>query len=228
MKRHEEPITYEDIMTLANACTDIEVFAKTWFPRYFYEPFAEFHRELHKLGNQEKFLCIAAPRNHAKTTNFTLLKTLFSIAYRLKKFILIISDTYDQAVLFLESIKNELENNDNFKLTYQLSLKINREDRILISCGDEFEIFIRAMGAGQKLRGLKFREQRPDLIICDDIENNEGVLSADRRKKLKRWFFGALIPALAQTREDKESDNIMPQVIIIGTVLHHDSLLSNV
>jgi predicted phage terminase large subunit-like protein len=52
--------------------------------------------------------------------------------------------------------------------------------------------------------------------VVDDLENDELVANKERRVKLERWFFGSVLPAL--------SDN--GRLIIIGTILHYDSLLN--
>jgi len=165
------------------------------------------------MSDQERFLAIAAPRGHAKSTGFTFLKPMKGVAYRLNKFILIVSDTYEQACLFLEDVINEFEKNTTFTRFYNLEITKKRDDRIVIND----ECMIRAMGAGQKFRGLKFRHYRPDLIICDDIENDEMVENPKRREKLRKWFWGALKPMLS----DKG------RLVVIGTILHEDSLLAN-
>jgi predicted phage terminase large subunit-like protein len=72
-----------------------------------------------------------------------------------------------------------------------------------------------AKGAEQKLRGLKWENKRPDLIVCDDMENDEAVVNADRREKFRRWFYGALMPSRAKGGK----------IIVVGTILHMDSLL---
>ncbi len=56
---------------------------------------------------------------------------------------------------------------------------------------------------------------RPDLIVCDDIENDECVMNKDRREKFRRWFYGALLPCRAQNGE----------IRIVGTILHMDAML---
>jgi predicted phage terminase large subunit-like protein len=67
------------------------------------------------------------------------------------------------------------------------------------------------------MRGLKWNNRRPDLIVGDDLENDEIVMNPDRRNKFKRWFYGAVMPCLS-----------MGGVIrIVGTILHEDSLLNN-
>ena len=74
---------------------------------------------------------------------------------------------------------------------------------------------IDAVGSGQKLRGRRHGARRPDLIVLDDIENDQEVYSPEGRQKLERWYFGAVSKA-----GDRYTD-----IVCIGTVLHHDSLL---
>jgi predicted phage terminase large subunit-like protein len=66
------------------------------------------------------------------------------------------------------------------------------------------------------VRGLKWDQKRPDLILCDDLEGDEQVLNKDRREKFRRWFYGALLPC-------RSRDGI---VRVVGTILHLDSLLN--
>jgi predicted phage terminase large subunit-like protein len=72
-----------------------------------------------------------------------------------------------------------------------------------------------AKGAEQKLRGLNWDGSRPDLILCDDLENDELVMNKERREKMRRWFNSALLPC-------RSSSGV---VRVVGTILHMDSLL---
>lgn len=80
--------------------------------------------------------------------------------------------------------------------------------------GEQFRIIVR--GAEQRVRGLKWNSKRPDLIVCDDLEGDEQVQSKDRREKLHKWFYAALLPC-------RSKEGI---VRIVGTVMHLDSLLN--
>ena len=55
-------------------------------------------------------------------------------------------------------------------------------------------------------------------MIFDDIENDENIKSAEQRQKLYHWFTKAAIPALARGG----------RAVIIGTILHFDSLVNKV
>jgi predicted phage terminase large subunit-like protein len=184
----------------------------------------DFHHECWDLCcGPEKFVAIAAPRGHAKSTGVTLGYGLATLLFRERKFMLLVSDTEAQASLFLGAFKQELQ--DNQELIDLFGLKRNdkgfvvfakdTETDIIVECEDGHKFRIIAKGAEQKLRGLIWNGSRPDIIMCDDMENDELVLNKERREKMRKWFKGALLPC--------RSDNGI--VRMVGTILHADSLL---
>ena len=184
----------------------------------------EFHKECWELCcSNEKFVAISAPRGHAKSTAVTLGYGLATLLFRERKFMLLVSDTEAQASLFLGTFKQELQ--DNSELIELFGIKKNEkglvqfakdtETDIIVECQDGHKFRIIAKGAEQKLRGLIWNGSRPDIIMCDDMENDELVLNKERREKMRKWFKGALLPC--------RSDSGI--VRMVGTILHSDSLL---
>lgn len=173
----------------------------------------------------DRFVAIAAPRGFAKSTAITFSFTLAAILFRERQYILLISDTESQAVNFLNLIKQELNENEDIRRLFQL--KLNEKGTPLLLKDSEADLIgvfsdgmkfrIQAKGSEQKLRGLLWNGQRPDLIVCDDMENDEIVMNKDRRDKFKRWFYGALLPS-------RSKNGIIRYV---GTILHMDSMLEN-
>lgn len=163
-------------------------------------------------------IAIAAPRKHAKSTAITLVYVLACVLFRERSYVLVLSDTITQAQQFLREIKTELAENDKLRTLFQVKefLK-DTEDDVIFSFQDGTQVRISAKGSEQKLRGLKWNNKRPDLIVGDDLENEELVLNPERREKFKRWFYGALVPCLAHNGV----------IRIVGTILHEDSLLNN-
>jgi len=185
-----------------------------------------FHKECWELcTSQEKYVAIAAPRGHAKSTAITLGYGLATLLFRERKFMLLVSDTESQSSLFLGLFKQELQ--DNTELVDLFGIKRNdkgvveflknSETDIVVECTDGHKFRIIAKGAEQKLRGLIWNGSRPDIIICDDMENDELVMNKERRDKMRRWFNGALLPSLADRGI----------VRMVGTILHSDSLLES-
>ena len=182
------------------------------------------HKEWWDLCTSDyRYVAIAAPRGHAKTTAITISYGLASILFRNKRYLCVVSDTESQACQFIGAIKQELvENQDLIKL---FGTKLNEKGETHFIKDSESDIIgqfadgkmfrIVAKGSEQKLRGMLWNGQRPDLIIGDDLENDEIVLNKERREKFRRWFFGALVPMLSQTG----------QIRLVGTILHMDSML---
>ena len=182
-------------------------------------PTPEFHKEIWNLvTSNSKQVAIAAPRYHAKSTAVTHAYTLASVLFRESRYVLIVSDTVTQAVQFLGDIKKELLENDDLRSLFGIKdFPKDTEDDLIVEMEDGHTFRIQAKGSEQKLRGLKWANLRPDLIIGDDMENDEIVMNKDRRMKFKRWFYGALIPCVSSTGK----------IRIVGTILHLDSLLEN-
>lgn len=166
--------------------------------------------------SKHPFVAIAAPRGHAKSTAITHSFTLASICMRERSFVLIVSDTEAQSKLFLNDIKKEfLDNEDLIKVFEIKGLIKDQETDFIVEFHDGHQARIVAKGSEQKLRGLKWHGKRPDLIICDDLENDEIVMNDDRRKKFRAWFLSALVPC-------RSASGIIRYV---GTILHMDSQL---
>lgn len=187
----------------------------------------EFHREAWELCcSPHKYVAIAAPRGHAKSSGVTLGYGMSTLLFRERKFMLLVSDTEAQAALFLGMFKTALQNNKDLIELFGLALNEkglvqfikDTENDIIVAFQDGHKFRIIAKGAEQKLRGLIWNGSRPDIILCDDMENDELVMNKDRREKMKRWFKGALLPCI--------SDRGI--VRMVGTILHMDSLLENI
>ena len=182
------------------------------------KPIPDLHREMWKLCcSKHPRVVLAAPRGHAKSTAITHAFTLAMMLSGLKSFCLLVSNTESQAAEFLGSIKDELNENEALAATFGIR-KLVKETETNVICqfhnGNKFRIL--AKGSEQKLRGIKWRNKRPDLIICDDLEDDEQVMSPERREKFRNWFMNALIPAGSGSC----------WVRVVGTVMHLDSMLN--
>ena len=189
-------------------------------------PFKEFHRDLWEVctNQQDQFIAVCAPRRHSKSTTVTVSYTIAATLFRQAKFVIIVSDTVSQSVLFLGQIKQILEDSKQIQSLFGIPTDEKgviyekcTEDDIIIRFNDGRKFRIMAKGAEQKLRGLLFEGSRPDLIICDDILNEELVANKDRRDKLRRWFYGSLVPC-------RSKDG---RIILIGTPMNLDDILES-
>lgn len=165
-------------------------------------------------NNKPDNLAYAAPRGNAKSTIVSFACAIWSAVYAKKHYIIIVSDTADQANDFLSNIRTEFEDNDLLIDDFGELTGLVWTNSDIILKGEA--VRIQALGAGKKVRGRRYKQWRPDLIICDDLENDENIQSPDQRKKMESWHSKALSKA-GDERTDK---------IVIGTIMHYDSLLA--
>jgi len=201
--------------------TDFAFFCKYYLPHYFNKPYSPMHLELttkiealpQKIEGEK--IALASPRGSAKSTVASTAQILWNICNSYKKYILLIKDTYEQASLDLLGIKEELEENPIIHRDFgDLVGNPWGKDQIVSSN----DIMVQALGSGMKIRGRRYREKRPDLVILDDIENDENTNTPEQRNKLENWFNKAVMKV-----GTPETD-----FFYIGTILHYDSLLSKI
>ena len=181
---------------------------------------APFHPEMNEeLANdshlQTSFVCF---RGSAKSTLGTVNHTVWRICRHSGEtplFIIIISQTQNVASAFLQSIKWEIQFNPKIKYYYGELYDPNRTwSKTRIETKNN--VCVQAAGSLQQIRGFQFMNQRPQLIILDDIESESNSDTADARAKLAQWIEGAVIPSL---------DPNWSRIIMIGTIIHNDTYL---
>jgi len=163
----------------------------------------------------DKQVALAAPRGHAKSTIAGLVCFLYEAAHKKFKNGMLVSDSSEQAEMFLAEIRDEAENNEDLIRTYPglAPGKPWKENVLTFKCG----IRIEALGQGKKFRGRKRKGTRPDFIIVDDLENEDICASYDRRLKLRRWIYATLLPAM---------DPVTGRIRFMGSIIHGDGALA--
>ncbi len=174
----------------------IESFAGMYIsPRYDdAKPTPDFHREAWAAyaSDEPNVECIA-PRDHAKTTALTVDYGLAEVMFRKSSYVILIGSTEEKAQEIFNNISDELHNNEELRRDFfiaQLESDTKTEVVVRHTDGHRFRILVR--GAEQRIRGAMWNGKRPDLIICDDMEDDEQVENKERRAKFRRWFFRAL------------------------------------
>ncbi|MBF0161759.1 MAG: phage terminase large subunit [Magnetococcales bacterium] len=206
------------------ALKEFQFFAKTYFPHYISRHDSLLHTYLyHRLPQVVRArrpgvkLAIAAPRGEAKSTLVTQLFTLWCAITGRRRYIPIIMDSQHQAAAMLESIKAELESNRRLQLDFPDDCgagAVWKAGVMVTNSGTK----IQAFGSGRRMRGLRHGCHRPDMVICDDLENDVNVRSRIQRDRLEEWLRTTVLKLGA-------ADDSM-DVLVVGTLLHHDSLLA--
>lgn len=190
--------------------SSLERFVDTYLSHLAYKKRPKFHREIintiEDLGIMRSLFI--APRGFAKSTLCSRFFPLWLAVYGKKKDIFLISATIPLAKENLRIIRNEIEGNEKLVEDFgELQSDKWTEEHLVLTNG----AIIRAKGQGFQIRGF-----RPDMIICDDLEDDSVIYSKEQRDKLENWFFRTLLPTL------KPDQNL----VYIGTKLHQFALIS--
>ena len=180
---------------IASCLADPLLFMQTYLPHYFPSDPASCHDEWCEIASAPGFNIIGAPRDHAKTTVITFGLRVYRIANKRRKYIMLGSDTHEQATRFTVSIKIELE--DNPRLRHDFSDVVGKtrqwsDDQFVTKGGTMVE----ALGRGDKWRGKKFGPYRPDDIGLDDLESNASVKSPTVTKAIIEFITDEVLPCM--------------------------------
>ncbi len=193
-------------------------FFSIYLSHYIKFPFAAFHHEMFRITEDLllRFVVLVAFRGSGKSTIMTLSYVIWSIVgLQKRKFVLILSQTQNQAKTHMANIKRELESNELLKADIGPFEEISDEwgsNSIVLS---NFGARITIASTEQSIRGLRHGEHRPDLVICDDVEDLNSVKTREGRDKTFQWLTGEVLPIGDQNTK----------ILIIGNLLHEDSLL---
>lgn len=181
-----------------------------------------FHKEIWGLltDTEKERILLAIPRDHAKTT-LAKLVVIWYWLFTPHRFCVYLSNTAPIAKGACRDII-EFLSHDNFIEVFGTirMLKQSENEGLWI-----FELpyknglkrcVLRGLGQGQQMRGINIDNQRPDIAVVDDVEDNENTESEAQQKKLDKWVFGPFLKALARQKK----------IIWLGNMLSKTSLLA--
>lgn len=193
-------------------------FFHLYFSEYVKHPTANFQREMFQLTEDEniKMAVIIAFRGSAKSTIMTMSYPLWAIlGKQQKKCVVIISQTQQQVRTHFSNLKRELESNEILRNDLGALEEESDEWGSYSLVLPKFNARIIAASSEQSIRGIRHGANRPDLIICDDVEDISSVKTKEGRDKAFSWLTGEVIPLGDQNTK----------ILMIGNLLHEDSLL---
>lgn len=183
-----------------------------------------FHQELTDylndfLENPTNRIAWSVPRGHAKSTYLSNMYPIYNIVYNLRQFILILSETQDGAKMFTDFVNNQLKENEKLREDFGEMMSPNSRENVR----DNSEKFITlnnimvASGSTQKqLRGMRFLNARPDMIIMDDLESEKNTNTPELRQKNLIWYTKTVNPL---------GDPQRTAFIYMGTLVNPNGLL---
>jgi hypothetical protein len=140
-------------------------------------------------------LALGLPRGFGKTTLVKLF-ILFCILFTNKRFILVISSTAGLAENIVSDVWDMLLENNIIKVFGDFRLGIEKDTQNLKKFGFRGrDIIFAGLGAGTSLRGLNLKNERPDVMIFEDIQTAECAESQTQSDALERWMYGTAMKA---------------------------------
>lgn len=195
---------------------DILTWGKALFPEKFSLPFClELHGYFIDIRGDD-FTNTKAPRNHAKTAIKCFLIPLFQALEEPETFrhYINVQATREKALAINVSIKSEIEENELIRELYGDMRGERWTDwQFILSSG----VIFTAISAGQSIRGLNYRQIRPDYTLVDDLYNEEDINNMESTAKKNAWLMGSLYPARAKSR--RTSFHVQ------GTAINHYDIL---
>jgi len=194
-----------------------------WFFSFYFAEFityetAPFQHEMMAMTEDEdtKLHVVIAFRNSGKSTIFNESYALWSIFGRQqRKFILILGQTQTQAQQYLQNIKNKLEQSQLLKNDLGPFQEESGQWGASALVIPRFNAKIMIGSVEQSIRGLRYNQYRPDLIIVDDVEDLGSAKTKEGRDKVWNWLNGEVIPA-----GDRNT-----KMIVVGNLVHEDCSL---
>ncbi len=198
----------------------IESFAGTFLsPRYDNRAATpQLHRDAWALYSSPapQVMCVA-PREHAKSTALTMDYGLAEMLFRTSDYGILVGSTEDLAAEQLGNLSEELHENEDLRREFGIKgFESDTKTDVIVVMKDGHRFRLLCRGAEQRIRGRLWNGKRPNLLLCDDMEDDEQVENKDRRLKFKNWFFRAARQAVSRRG----------RIRVHGTILHEDSLLA--
>lgn len=189
---------------------------------------ADFHRTLCSLldeittGEQRTNVAWSVGRGHAKTAYLSNGYLCHQVVYRLRRYIVEVSETTDVAGDFISWTRNQLKFNEKLRDDFGELLHVHKSKNIVDNNVEFITVDghtkVEAKGVSTQMRGLRHGNTRPDLFLLDDLESKSNTNTPELLDKSKQWFREEMLPALARNGI----------CVYMGTIVCFDSLLDYV
>lgn len=242
--------TYEQILIRCDR--DNQFFAEVFLEESFDEPFTYQTDEVNRRLNDDLLpkAAICMWRGGGKSA---LVKAyaVKSICMRKCRYLMWTSKSHDSSAVETENLKTEILQNlrirkffGYFKSKTYEGVDVSFSKKAWFACDPHTGqpiCFIQPKGAKQQVRGANVRifgrYQRPDLIICDDLEDKENIDNEDIRKAVRDWCEADLFQCVSRKRPNPKTNRWQRsknplwrppwRVIYIDTLKHEDSMMAH-
>jgi hypothetical protein len=169
---------------------------------------------------------VGAPRGSGKSTTALSLVPVVAAVRLSHRFIIVLRDNLPDAISSVAGIRRLLDGHPELIARYPwLRPLVGKAGTLELAGG----VIIMARSTGSAIRGLNRTLQdgqiiRPDLVVCDDLEDEESARSSLQVGRLEEWML-AVIGQLGGPPGASATGGAL-DLIVIGTTLERDALVS--
>lgn len=185
----------------------------------------DIHQELANLlenvaEGKVKRISWSMPRGHGKSMMLSNVFPAFCVVYRLKRFILIISEAESQSQKFGEWVNDQLKHNEKLHWVYGDEIMPDKKKghKDNIEMFDNGYTMVQAVGMGKRIRGIRYKSYRPDMCIGDDCESSQNTATPELRAKNIEFWNKVVMPIGTPDTS----------FVYMGTLVHPNSLLTHI
>jgi hypothetical protein len=207
---------------------DYAAFVKYYFPHWCTDkdtgkliPSAKFHIDAaNRIRKTRQLKAVFKwARGHAKSTHMDVFIPMFLKCQEKREInvMVLIGKSQDNANTLLADIQSELEYNRRYIADFGKQKKEGDWTTGFFVTTDDCAFF--ALGRGRSPRGLRYRENRPDYIVIDDLDDDESCLNQSRVNKMTDWVKEALFGCFGAAGG---------RFIMVGNLINQCSVLANI
>lgn len=179
------------------------------------------------IDNDFDKLELIMPRGASKSTTVNFALSIWTHCYKFSKYTLVAGNTEQDAIEFVAEVRRSLEESSYIHRVFGklVDSRVNTVNRLELELTNGTKI--QAISSTSSPRGKKYDSSRPTIIIADDYQKKEDVITPEaREKKFKSWqedsYYAGDKPVIRDGKVIKPGT----KYIVLGTPLHSDDFIS--
>lgn len=191
----------------------------------------EMWREAEKMLINDEFdkLAMAEPRGTAKTTVMDTGVTTWAHCYEISRYTIVCGKTEQDSTEFIANVKHELEENERLKRAFGKLLDPKKYTVNKLELELTNNTKIQALSSTSSIRGKKYQNYRPSIIIADDYQGKADIITQEARdKKYSTWCEDSEYAGDEAVYRDGKKIAMATKFIVLGTILHRDCFMSRI
>lgn len=189
----------------------------------------ELWQEAEKMFLKDEYdkLELILPRGSAKTTIFDFAISVWLHSYGISPYTLVCGKTEQDAIEFIAVTKQAFTENEYIKRAFGELIDEKRftVNKLEIELTNRTKI--QAISSTSSIRGKKYGNYRPAVVIADDYQGKSDIITEEaREKKYRTWMDDAKFAGDEAVYRNGKKIKMATKFIVLGTILHRDCFMS--